>query len=52
MSILSWIIAVTIAIVAWKFLKGMLKLIFFLAAVVIIAWQLYPYVAGLIRGLL
>lgn len=44
MDIISWVIAVVIAVIAWKFLKGLIKTAFFLVVVIIIAYQIYPYI--------
>lgn len=45
MNIIAWLFAVIIAIVAWKFLKGALKIIIFATAILIILWLVYPYIA-------
>lgn len=50
MNIAAWIIAGVLAVVAWKALKGVLKLIIFGVAVFIIAQQIYPYILKLLSN--
>lgn len=45
MDIIAWLFAIIIAVVAWKFLKGAIKIIIIAMAILIILWLVYPYIA-------
>lgn len=49
MDFVAWVVAIAIAVIAWKFVRGLFKVVLFCAAVAIIVWCIYPYVVELLN---